>query len=356
MTASPLSRQVKIISVIVTGAVTVGTVAMAALGLMAITHLPGWCGADGAAQSTVTGKAVADIPPGYLPIYQKVGSTYGIGWNILAAIGKNESDHGRYPGPGVRHGTNYAGAAGPMQIGIGGAAGNTWARLKVDGDGDGRADVHDPHDAIPAAARVLLDKGFRQDSRLAVRRYNGSGPEAEAYADRVLALAARYGSAGPALPAAWPVSGGLCGRLRANQFSSPAGPIRAGTWQREERGGPDNLTPRTRQVRDLVKQRYRVPKGIGCYRTGPDAQDHGEGRACDFMISSGAPSPTQVDLGYEIANWATANAARLGIHYVIYRQRIWNIERAAEGWRKMGNRGGLTANHFDHVHISIVNR
>lgn len=353
MTTSPLSRPVKITSAFVTGAVTAIIGVAVVLGSAVMARPSGVCSAGNTTQPNVAGEAAADIPADYLPLYQQTGYAYGVPWNILAAIGKNESDHGRYAGPGVRRGANYAGAAGPMQIGIGGAAGNAWSRLGVDGDGDGRKDVHNPHDAIPGAARILLDKGFKRRPREAVRRYNGSGPEAEAYADRVMALAARYGSGGSVPgPGGW-AAGGLCGRLGASEFAAPSGPVRTGTWPREKIGGPDNLTPRTRRVRDLVKERFGVPKGIGCYRTGPDAQDHGEGRACDFMISSGSPSRSQISLGFAIANWATSNASQLGINYVIYRQRIWNIERATKGWRLMENRGSLTANHFDHVHISV---
>ncbi|MBO2464935.1 C40 family peptidase [Actinomadura violacea] len=152
----------------------------------------GLCSAPTAGQPAASGDA-RDIPANYLAIYQKTGRDYAIPWNVLAAIGKVESDHGRDPGSGVRHGANWAGAAGPMQIGIGGAAGTSWQRRGVDGNGDGHKDVYDPADAIPTAARILIeDKGYRSDARTAVRRYNGSGPQAEAYATKVMALAQRY--------------------------------------------------------------------------------------------------------------------------------------------------------------------
>ncbi|WP_231336510.1 C40 family peptidase [Actinomadura graeca] len=155
--------------------------------------------------------AASDIPPDYLTLYRKAGRDYQLSWTVLAAIGKVESDHGRDRGPGVVRGANHAGAAGPMQIGVGGAAGNSWARFGVDGDGDGDRDVHDPADAIPAAARILIeDKGLRGDVRTAVGRYNGSGPQAEAYAGKVMALAGRYAAGGPA-PGGSAPSGRLAG-------------------------------------------------------------------------------------------------------------------------------------------------
>ncbi|GAA3220992.1 hypothetical protein [Actinocorallia longicatena] len=117
------------------------------------------------------------------------------------------------------------------------------------------------------------------------------------------------------------------------------------------RGG--NST-RTLAVRQTVRRLFPLVADVGCLRRG-DPQDHGTGHACDYMISSlgRPPDAPHVCSGYEIANWATAHSGEYGIKYVIYRQHIWNPDRAREGWRLMADRGGLTANHFDHVHISI---
>ncbi len=57
-------------------------------------------------------------------------------------------------------------------------------------------------------------------------------------------------------------------------------------------------------------------------------------------------------LGDAICAFALANLDRYGIDYVIYRQRIYNPEIATH-WRDMADRGGVTQNHFDHVHISF---
>ena len=58
-------------------------------------------------------------------------------------------------------------------------------------------------------------------------------------------------------------------------------------------------------------------------------------------------------LGGEVALWLKANARSLDINYVIWNQRIWNIERNSEGWRYMANRGGDSANHKNHVHVTV---
>jgi hypothetical protein len=116
----------------------------------------------------------------------------------------------------------------------------------------------------------------------------------------------------------------------------------------------DNVTPRMRQVKDAVDRRFGPFTAIGCYRPGTDGE-HPLGRACDFMLSSGGvmPSASKVQLGYAIAAWAQANASRLGIMYIIYRQKIWDIRISSSGWVPMADRGSITANHFDHVHISV---
>jgi hypothetical protein len=118
--------------------------------------------------------------------------------------------------------------------------------------------------------------------------------------------------------------------------------------------GADHITARMRQVRDEIDRRFGPFPAIGCYRPGSDGE-HPLGRACDFMLSSGGvmPSGAWVQRGYDIAAWAQANSSRLGIMYIIYRQRIWDIRMASSGWVAMQDRGSITANHFDHVHISV---
>src|SRR5512133_1164625 len=136
-----------------------------------------------ARQPTPNRAAVADIPAGYLRLYRAAGARYRIPWPVLAAIGKVESDHGRARLPGVRSGSNWAGACGPMQLGCvpGSRAGNAWAHY-----GHGRP--HDPANAIPAAARYLVDHGARHHLDRALVAYNPSWP----YVARAKALARRY--------------------------------------------------------------------------------------------------------------------------------------------------------------------
>ena len=56
---------------------------------------------------------------------------------------------------------------------------------------------------------------------------------------------------------------------------------------------------------------------------------------------------------YQCSSTSRANYAALGIEYIIYSQRIWSVERGGEGWRAMSDRGSATANHYDHVHVTV---
>ena len=138
--------------------------------------------------------ARAVIPIGYLRLYRKAAQRCpGLSWRVLAAVGKVESDHGRSSLPGVRSDWNQAGAAGPMQFGIGtGRAGNAWAHYGADFDRDGRASVYDPGDAIPAAARYLCAAGAPRRLDRALYAYNHSW----AYVAKVKAIAVRYRARG----------------------------------------------------------------------------------------------------------------------------------------------------------------
>ncbi|MFI0350492.1 lytic transglycosylase domain-containing protein [Actinomadura sp. 9N407] len=117
----------------------------------------------------------------YLDLYKKAAKTCPrLSWTVLAAIGQVESDHGRNPG------RSSAGALGPMQF-----MPATWKSYGVDGDNDGKADIMNPYDAIPSAARYLCDHGASGGGRAlykAIWNYN----HADWYVQKVLALAKAY--------------------------------------------------------------------------------------------------------------------------------------------------------------------
>jgi len=161
-------------------------------------------GDSSAAQPTASQSARNSIPADYLALFRAIGAQYKVPWVILAGIGKVESDDGQSTLPGVHSGANAFGAAGPMQIGIGGAAGNQWggapvhpASEKVDGvatdaTGDGIASVYVPADAIAGAAKYLLEHGVLSDVDQAIFAYN----HLESYVQAVLYWADLYASGG----------------------------------------------------------------------------------------------------------------------------------------------------------------
>jgi hypothetical protein len=166
------------------------------------------CGGNGVGDAP-SRVAVRDIPARMLAIYQQVGAQYKLPWEILAGIGKEECDHGDLPdpsctpepgakGPGV---ANFAGASGPMQVGIGGAAGDEYDALRHFLP-DPSLGPHDPTTGVALAALVLIkDKGAPTGQPIDAylnyaRGYNGAGPAADAYAARVIADAHAYEGAG----------------------------------------------------------------------------------------------------------------------------------------------------------------
>ena len=84
---------------------------------------------------------------------------------------------------------------------------------------------------------------------------------------------------------------------------------------------------------------------ITTYGTFRGDGEHAEGRAVDVMTSGST--------GWDIAEFLRANASALSIEYIIYSQNIWSVERGGEGWRSMSDRGSVTANHYDHVHVTV---
>ncbi len=127
--------------------------------------------------------AVNDIPRDYLALYQQAALAYGVPWQLLAAIGKVESDHGR--NPNAYH-PNEAGAQGPMQF-----IPSSWARYRW-ASGNPSPDINNARDAIFAAADYLRVAGAPQDLPRAIYAYN----HAWWYVDMVLRQMHAYGYSG----------------------------------------------------------------------------------------------------------------------------------------------------------------
>ena len=110
-----------------------------------------------------------------------------------------------------------------------------------------------------------------------------------------------------------------------------------------------NLKPQAEAFRQEIAAKFGITN-IGGYREG-DPEDHGKGLAVDVMV------PTNSELGDQVAQYAIDNMDRAGISYIIWKQQFYmpvnNIYGPANTWNQMPDRGGDTANHNDHVHISF---
>lgn len=171
---------------------------LAAASLLLLPALAISAATDGTEISAPSPQALAEIPPHHLLLYEQAGLAFDVPWEVLAAIGKVECDHGRLPHPACQQegAENEAGAGGPMQF-----LAPTWAAYGLDGDNDGSADRWNPADAIVSAANYLKAAGARGDLPGAIYAYNPS----QAYVAAVLAWASRYRSEASARDGAQPV-------------------------------------------------------------------------------------------------------------------------------------------------------
>jgi hypothetical protein len=105
----------------------------------------------------------------------------------------------------------------------------------------------------------------------------------------------------------------------------------------------NGLTPDAVLVHRAVCAAFPQVTSYGGVR--PDGE-HSQGLALDIMVSGSS-------LGDQIAEYVRANSGSLGVSEVIWAQRIWTVERSGDGWRWMEDRGSTTANHYDHVHVTV---
>jgi hypothetical protein len=104
------------------------------------------------------------------------------------------------------------------------------------------------------------------------------------------------------------------------------------------------LTPDAVLVHRSVCASFPAVTAYGGVRA--DSSEHASGRALDIMIDNASR-------GDAISEWVRAHASQLGVSQVIWAQHIWTVQRSSEGWRAMEDRGSTTANHYDHVHVTV---
>ena len=130
-------------------------------------------------------------------------------------------------------------------------------------------------------------------------------------------------------------------------YTAPAAPDYAGlAVAKSENAG---LQPQTAAFKEEVANLFGITSFSG-YRPG-DSGDHGKGLAIDFMV------PVSSALGDQIAEYAVQNMASRGINYIIWKQRFYAPYDSKYGpaytWNPMPDRGSVTENHYDHVHVSM---
>ena len=130
-------------------------------------------------------------------------------------------------------------------------------------------------------------------------------------------------------------------------YSAPAAPDYAGlAVAKSENAG---LQPQTAAFKEEIANLFGITSFSG-YRPG-DSGDHGKGLAIDFIV------PVSSALGDQIAEYAVKNMASRGINYIIWKQRFYAPYDSKYGpaytWNPMPDRGSVTENHYDHVHVSM---
>ncbi|CTN47434.1 TPA: LysM peptidoglycan-binding domain-containing protein [Streptococcus pneumoniae] len=136
-------------------------------------------------------------------------------------------------------------------------------------------------------------------------------------------------------------------KIISTTYETPAAPDYAGlAVAKSENAG---LQPQTAAFKEEIANLFGITSFSG-YRPG-DSGDHGKGLAIDFMV------PERSELGDKIAEYAIQNMASRGISYIIWKQRFYapfdSKYGPANTWNPMPDRGSVTENHYDHVHVSM---
>jgi hypothetical protein len=266
-----------------------------------------------AAERGASAFAISDIPRRYLELYSDAASECrALTWQVLAAIGKIESDHGRSQAPGVKSGVNRFGCcAGPMQFNLTNGPPSTW-----DTWGTGvRAHVYDPAHAIPAAARKLCGDALARPQAVgrdpcpqvhgsaalhtALRRYNN----ACWYVHEVVTLAGRYtATAPPVAPARDPFVQALVANKQITTTTSrgcdPRTDLASG-----------RLDLRVQSLLAVLAERHRIR--LSCLRSGHSrfvkgttrVSNHTLWRAVDIDLVDGRPVSRSSRSARALALW-----------------------------------------------------
>ena len=140
-------------------------------------------------------------------------------------------------------------------------------------------------------------------------------------------------------------------KAKSGKASTPSSP---GNWNKLMAGGSEGLSglrPSAKGIVNNVLQNFSQITTIYGVRPHDPYPDHPSGHAIDLMLPNYKSNEA---LGWKMAKYYQAHASELGVSYIIFHQQIWSVARDSEGWRHMEDRGGDTANHMDHVHITTI--
>ena len=267
-----------------------------------------------------------------------------------------------------------------------------WYPIAADGDDDGYMDVYNKDDAIKGAAGYLVYLGVHEDARHALQSYN-SGPrpladghETYQYADSVIEHAERYAEGDfeivtkddddpeesfgsnedRASCAEVSTSSVSMGDLSVEPQDFEVGDLLNQPREQCAVAGssvnPQSIRPLACEANKVIYDRFS--EGISTVHGDrcptDDGGRHPQGLAMDYMINGGGvmPSSEQRAHGDEIANWAMVNYEQLGVRYIIWYKKIWEISRYGEpveweNWRAYTLGSDVTTHHYDHVHVSF---
>ena len=124
------------------------------------------------------------------------------------------------------------------------------------------------------------------------------------------------------------------------------------------------ITPDAMRVLRCGHQKFPQFTQVGTFRNDANAQDHAVGKAIDWMVPGGKDNQAGIKVSVELINWLITNQKALGVHYIIFQNKIWNMERDPinpgpypKGWRPysvcQNQQCSPTQAHYDHVHVSV---
>ncbi|WP_370947177.1 hypothetical protein AB5J62_06375 [Amycolatopsis sp. cg5] len=203
------------------------------------------------------------------------------------------------------------------------------------------------HSKKPVAWKLPTGIATSVTAGLALTFWLTSGPGGEAVANggANMALQAPLHTAAPTTSSSVPSSSATptptsTPSPTTTEQPKTSAPVKKAPPPKECSTSLSGTKPYVAQVGNHVKAKFGIDE-VGGVASRSGASDHPSGLALDFMVDTAT--------GNQVADYVLANQKDFGVSYVIWRQRY----NDGSGWDTMEDRGGATANHMDHVHVSF---